>query len=90
MKKIIKCITIFLFVFSLAFFSINKKSAKAQNRVYYEEVNLEKENDKNSEKELSSGEVAGVVICSILVSASIGFSIYWFILREKKEGEKKM
>ncbi len=90
MKKIIKCISLFFLAFSLFFVSINKSSAKAySSNTIYEEVVLEKDNDKLEEsKKLSPAETAGIVICGILVSVGIGFSIYWFILKENK-GEKK-
>ena len=90
MKKIIKCIAIFLFAFSLFFVSINKSSTKAySSNIIYEEAVLEKDNDKLEEnKKLSPAETAGIVICGILISAGIGFSIYWFILKDNK-GEKK-
>ena len=52
-------------------------------------VDKEKEKD-NDSKKLSKTETVVVVISSILISAGIGFSIYWFILREKEEGEKKV
>ena len=90
MKKIIKFITVFFIILSLPFLFINKSSVKAySNNIYYEEVNLEKEKD-NDSKKLSKTETVVVVISSILISAGIGFSIYWFILREKEEGEEKV
>ena len=90
MKKIIKCITIFFIILSLPFLFINKSKVKAySNNLYYEEVNLEKEENKDNKK-LSKGETVLVVISSIVISVGIGFSIYWFILREKEEGEKKV
>ncbi len=90
MLKKIRYIFVFIFAFSLFFVSINKNSAKAySSNTIYEEVVLEKDNDKLEENEkLSPVETAGIVICGILVSVGIGFSIYWFILKENK-GEKK-